>query len=83
VGFVLWAYALARMDVGRATTALYLAPAAAILIALVWLGQVPSPLELIGGGIALAGVVLASGNGRLGTGRFRTRAARWWCAVRV
>jgi drug/metabolite transporter (DMT)-like permease len=93
VGFVLWAYALARMDVGRATTALYLVPAVAVLIALVWLGQVPSPLELIGGAIALAGVVLASGNltrgsWRLGTGRLRagwlkTRAARWWCAVRA
>jgi drug/metabolite transporter (DMT)-like permease len=93
IGFVLWAYALARMDVGRATTALYLVPAAAILIALVWLGQVPSPTELIGGVIALAGVVLASGSlasgtGRLGTGwrsvgRIRTRAARWWCAVRA
>ena len=93
VGYAAWAYALARMDVGRATTALYLVPAAAILIALVWLGQVPSPTELIGGVIALAGVVLASGSlasgtGRLGTswrsvGRIRTRAARWWCAVRA
>ena len=93
MGNAAWAYALARMDVGRATTALYLVPAAAILIALVWLGQVPSPTELIGGVIALAGVVLASGSlasgtGRLGTGwrsvgRIRTRAARWWCAVRA
>ena len=60
VGFVLWAYALGRMDVGRATTALYLVPAVAIVIALVWLGQVPSPLELVGGAVALAGVVFAS-----------------------
>ena len=60
-GFVLWAYAMARMDVGRVTVSLYLVPAAAIGIALVWLGQVPGPAELIGGAIALAGVVLASG----------------------
>jgi drug/metabolite transporter (DMT)-like permease len=93
LGFLLWAYALARMDVGRATTALYLVPAVAILIALVWLHQVPSPLELAGGGVALSGVALASGSGRVGTGWLRTswlktgwlrtRAARWWCAVRA
>jgi drug/metabolite transporter (DMT)-like permease len=60
-GFVLWAYAMARMDVGRVTVSLYLVPAAAILISLAWLGQVPGPVELIGGVIALAGVMLARG----------------------
>jgi drug/metabolite transporter (DMT)-like permease len=60
-GFVLWAYAMARADVGRVTVSLYLVPAAAIGISLVWLGQVPGPAELIGGAIALAGVLLASG----------------------
>ena len=40
-GFVLWAYAMARADVGRVTVSLYLVPAAAIGISLVWLGQVP------------------------------------------
>ena len=60
-GFVLWAYAMARMDVGRVTVSLYLVPAAAIGISVVWLGQLPGPAELIGGAIALAGVVLASG----------------------
>lgn len=60
-GFVLWAYAMARTDVGRVTISLYLVPAAAIGISLVWLGEIPGPAELIGGAIALAGVVLASG----------------------
>ena len=60
-GFVLWAYAMARTDVGRVTVSLYLVPAAAIGISLVWLGEIPGPAELIGGVIALAGVVLASG----------------------
>jgi drug/metabolite transporter (DMT)-like permease len=59
-GFVLWAYAMARLDVGRVTLGLYLVPAAAILISLAWLGQVPGPVELAGGAIALAGVILAS-----------------------
>jgi drug/metabolite transporter (DMT)-like permease len=62
-GFVLWAYAMARMDVGRVTVSLYLVPAAAIAISLVWLGQIPGPAELAGGAIALAGVVLASSGG--------------------
>src|SRR5215469_216896 len=42
-GFVLWAYAMSRVDVGRVTVSLYLVPAAAIGISLAWLGQVPGP----------------------------------------
>jgi drug/metabolite transporter (DMT)-like permease len=59
-GFVLWAYALSRMDVGRVTLSLYLVPAAAIVISLVWLAQIPGPAELAGGAVALCGVILAS-----------------------
>jgi drug/metabolite transporter (DMT)-like permease len=44
IGFILWAHAMARMDVGRVTLSLYLVPAAAIVISLVWLGQVPGPV---------------------------------------
>jgi drug/metabolite transporter (DMT)-like permease len=64
LGFVLWAYAMARMDVGRVTTSLYLVPAAAIVISLIWLGQVPGPVELAGGAVALAGVMLAGSRRR-------------------
>jgi len=60
LGFVAWGYALARMDVGRVTVALYLVPPVAIVVSLVWLSQVPSPLELGGGVITLGGVALAA-----------------------
>jgi drug/metabolite transporter (DMT)-like permease len=64
LGFVLWGYAVARMDVGRATTALYLVPAVAILVAFLMLGQAPGAIELAGGAVALAGVVLANTRSR-------------------
>jgi drug/metabolite transporter (DMT)-like permease len=60
LGFALWAYALARMPVGRATAWLYLVPAVAILVSLVWLSQVPSPLSLGGGALAVGGVIIAT-----------------------
>jgi drug/metabolite transporter (DMT)-like permease len=60
LGFALWAYALARMDVGRATLSLYLAPAVAIVVSLVWLSQVPSLVVLGGGVITVGGVALAA-----------------------
>jgi drug/metabolite transporter (DMT)-like permease len=69
LGFVLWGYAMARMEVGRATTALYLVPAVAILIALVWLGQAPDANELAGGAVALTGVIVANTR----SGRLRLR----------
>jgi drug/metabolite transporter (DMT)-like permease len=60
IGFVLWAHAMSRVDVGRLTVSLYLVPAVAIVISLVWLSQIPSLAELAGGAITLAGVMLAS-----------------------
>jgi len=51
---------MARMDVGRVTVGLDLVPAAAIVISLVWLCQIPGPAELAGGAVALAGVMIAS-----------------------
>ena len=74
---MLWAYAMARLDVGRVTLSLYLVPAAAIVISLAWLGQVPGPVELAGGAIALAGVILASRAGAApAAGRIRWHGRR-------
>ncbi|MFC6233868.1 EamA family transporter [Leucobacter soli] len=56
-GFVLWAYAVARMPVAVSTSLLYLVPPVAVLIAWVWLGELPIVPELLGGLVVIAGVV--------------------------
>ena len=60
VGFIAWAFALARLPVSTASSTLYSVPVVAILVALLWLGELPSAASVIGGAIALAGVVLAT-----------------------
>ncbi|MFI0538822.1 DMT family transporter [Streptomyces sp. WSLK1-3] len=58
LGFVIWGYAVARLPMAASTAALYLVPPVALLVSFVWLGETPHPIELIGGAIAVAGVVL-------------------------
>ncbi|HEY3503418.1 MAG TPA: DMT family transporter [Actinocatenispora sp.] len=71
LGFVLWAYAVARLPLAVSTSLLYLVPPAAVLIAWGWLGQLPTALELCGGVIVIAGVVLLSQGGRIARRRRR------------
>ncbi|MET1052767.1 MAG: DMT family transporter, partial [Mycetocola sp.] len=59
-GFVLWAYAVARMPVAVSTSLLYLVPPVAVIIGWVWLGELPILPELVGGLIVIAGVVTIS-----------------------
>src|ERR671922_180722 len=55
LGFVLWGYAVANLPVATSTSMLYLVPAVAVLIAFVWLGEVPHASELLGGLVVVAG----------------------------
>ncbi len=65
VGFVTWAYGQARLPVATAANTLFLVPFLAIGIGWWLLGETVHPLALVGGAIALCGVVI----GRRGTPR--------------
>jgi drug/metabolite transporter (DMT)-like permease len=63
IAYVLWHYALARMPASLLSSFLYLSPVMASFIAWVWLGEVPALLTIIGGAIAIVGVVLVQTKG--------------------
>jgi drug/metabolite transporter (DMT)-like permease len=52
-----WSYVLARMPVSSASSFLYLIPVLSTLIGFIWLGEVPRRLTLLGGSLALGGVL--------------------------
>jgi drug/metabolite transporter (DMT)-like permease len=59
IGFVTWAYALARTTAGKMGSTTYLVPPLALLFGWVFLGEVPPVLVLPGGALCLAGVAVA------------------------
>jgi len=59
IGFVTWAYALARTSAGRMAATTYLVPAIAILIGWAYLDESPPALAFLGGAICIAGVAVA------------------------
>lgn len=60
IAYGAWTYALSRAPVSHVTPSMYVVPLFACLIAWAWLGEVPSTLSLVGGVVALAGVVLVN-----------------------
>jgi drug/metabolite transporter (DMT)-like permease len=55
VGFIAWAYALARTTAGRMGVTTYLVPPIAVLLGWTLLDETPPSLALLGGAVCLAG----------------------------
>ncbi len=73
LAYVTWTYALSRAGASRITTFLYLSPVLAIAIAWVWLGEVPGLLSVVGGALAVAGVVVVNSQRKGGRRRISGR----------
>jgi drug/metabolite transporter (DMT)-like permease len=65
--FLTWAYAIRRLEVTVATSALYTVPVAAFVIGVVFLGEMPPASALLGGVVAISGVALVQLKGRPAT----------------
>jgi len=58
LGYAAWSVALQHAPIAQTTVALYLVPVVALLLAWAWLGEKPAPLALVGGVLAIVGVVV-------------------------
>ncbi|HEU5139925.1 MAG TPA: DMT family transporter [Bacillales bacterium] len=64
IAYLTWAIALSNAPASLVTSALYLDPALAIVIAWIWLGDLPEPLAFVGGALTIAGVILVNFYGK-------------------
>jgi drug/metabolite transporter (DMT)-like permease len=76
MAYVAWAYVLSHAPASRTASLLYLIPVFAIFIAWIWLREIPQPLSLLGGGLALAGVLVVNLVGRSTSAPTKTEAVR-------
>jgi drug/metabolite transporter (DMT)-like permease len=63
IAYAAWAVVLAASNASTLTSTMYLSPVLSILIAWIWLRELPSLLSVIGGVIAIVSVVVVNGWG--------------------
>ncbi|MCU1525699.1 MAG: EamA family transporter [Microbacteriaceae bacterium] len=64
LAFSTWAYALSKMPAGQLGVTTYVVPAIAIVLGLVFFGEIPAPLAIAGGVVCLIGVAISRGRSR-------------------
>ena len=64
LGYATWSYVLKHLPASNAASVLYMIPPTALIIAWLWLGEVPTPVALMGGVLVICGVVVVNTLGR-------------------
>ena len=66
VGFALWAFALTRLNAGVLASTTLTVPGIVVLMSWALLGELPTPVALVGGALCLAGVAVSRRQPRAG-----------------
>jgi len=60
LAYLAWNYALSKAPASILTSVINISPVPAIIIAWIWLGEIPTALAIIGGVVAIAGVLIVN-----------------------